>query len=71
MATKNKVLTVVLLFFSIINAVDFSFYGQDYRNLFCAIGFGILAYGHHMNLQSATWLGSALALASHVLKYVP
>ena len=71
MAIKNKFLTVVLLFFSIINAVDFSFYGQDYRNLFCAIGFGILAYGHHKNSHSASWLGGALALASIVLKYVP
>jgi len=65
-----KVLVVFALIFMIINLIDFTFYGQEIRNIVAAVGLGLMAYGIYKRSNFASITGSVLAVGAIAAKYL-
>ena len=49
LSTGTRVFLAVGVVISIINAIDFVFYGQQLRNLLACAGFALMSYGVYRN----------------------
>lgn len=49
LSTGSRVFLAAGVVISIINAIDFVFYGQQLRNLLACVGFALMSYGVYRN----------------------
>ncbi len=69
MKRDGKVFLVVAVLLSIINFIDFIFYGQKIGFLALAIGFSLMAFGTYRDRNNASLFGAVIVIFGFTAKW--
>ncbi|WP_237711596.1 hypothetical protein, partial [Pseudoalteromonas sp. PAMC 22718] len=69
MKRDSKLFLVVAVTLSIINIIDFIFYGQKIGYLALAIGFSLMAFGTYRDSNKASLFGSVIVVCGFTAKW--
>ncbi|KKO44210.1 hypothetical protein WG68_16345 [Arsukibacterium ikkense] len=69
MKRDSKVFLAVAVILSIINLIDFIFYGQKIGYLALAIGFSLMAFGTYRDNNIASLFGAVIVICGFTAKW--
>ncbi len=69
MKTEGKVFLAVAVILSIINVLDFIFYGQKIGYLALAAGFSLVAFGAYRDHSTSSLIGAVIVLCGFTAKW--
>ncbi len=69
MKRDSKVFLAVAVILSIINCIDFIFYGQRIGYLALAIGFSLMAFGTYRDNNNASLIGAVIVIYGFTAKW--
>lgn len=69
MKWDSKVFLAVAVILSIINFIDFIFYGQKIGYIALAIGFSLMAFGTYKDSNNASLLGAVIVICGFTAKW--
>lgn len=69
MKRDSKVFLAVAVILSIINLIDFIFYGQKIGYLALAIGFSLMAFGTYKDNNSSSLIGAVIVIFGFIAKW--
>ena len=69
MKRDSKVLLAVAVILSMVNFIDFIFYGQRIGYLVLAIGFSLMAFGTYRDSNNASLFGSVIVICGFTAKW--
>ena len=69
MKRDGKVILAVLVILSIINVIDFIFYGQKIGHVALAIGFSLMAFGTYKDNNNSLLLGAVIVICGFIAKW--
>jgi len=69
MRRDSKVFLAVAVILSIINFIDFIFYGQKIGYLALAIGFSLMAFGTYRDNNNASLFGAVIVICGFTAKW--
>ncbi len=69
MKRDSKVFLVFAVLLSIINFIDFIFYGQRFGYLALAIGFSLMAFGTYGDRNNASLFGAVIVICGFTAKW--
>lgn len=69
MKRDSKVFLVVAVILSVINFIDFIFYGQKIGYLAVAIGFSLMAFGTYRESNNASLFGAVIVICGLIAKW--
>jgi hypothetical protein len=69
MKRDGKVFLAVAVILSIINLIDFIFYGQKIGYLALAIGFSLMAFGTYKDNNSSSLIGAVIVIFGFIAKW--
>ncbi|EIW88399.1 hypothetical protein AGRI_11372 [Alishewanella agri BL06] len=69
MKRDSKVLLAVAVILSMVNFIDFIFYGQRIGYLVLAIGFSLMAFGTYRDSNNASLFGAVIVICGFTAKW--
>jgi hypothetical protein len=69
MKRDGKVLLAVAVILSMVNFIDFIFYGQRIGYLVLAIGFSLMAFGTYRDSNNASLFGAVIVICGVTAKW--
>lgn len=69
MKRDSKVLLAVAVILSMVNFIDFIFYGQRIGYLVLAIGFSLMAFGTYRDRNNASLFGAVIVICGVTAKW--
>lgn len=69
MKRDSKVLLAVAVILSMVNFIDFIFYGQRIGYLVLAIGFSLMAFGTYRDSNNASLFGAVIVFCGFTAKW--
>jgi hypothetical protein len=69
MKRDSKVLLAVAVILSMVNFIDFIFYGQRIGYLVLAIGFSLMAFGTYRDSNNASLFGAVIVICGVTAKW--
>lgn len=69
MKRDSKVLLAVAVILSMVNFIDFIFYGQRIGYLVLAIGFSLMAFGTYRDSNNASLFGAIIVICGFTAKW--
>ena len=69
MQRDGKLILAVMVIFSLINFIDFIFFGQKFGYLVLAMGFSFMAFGTYKDNNYSSFIGSAIVICGFSAKW--
>lgn len=69
MKRDGKVILAVLVILSVVNVIDFIFYGQKTGYVALAVGFALMAFGTYKDSNNSSLIGAVIVIGGFIAKW--